>query len=99
MSEFKLGLIQQGILEAQNASHILGCNQKRMARRSRGDSSPLLCPYETPPEALCPALGPPAQERCGSIVVGPKEGDKDDKRDGTPLLCGQAETVGLLQPN
>jgi len=45
-----------------------------------GDSAPLLCSGESPPQILCPALGPPAQEGHGAIGVGPEEGHKDDLR-------------------
>ena len=41
---------------------------------------------ETPPRVLCAALKPSAQKRQGPVGVGPEEGDKNDQRNGTPLL-------------
>ena len=38
------------------------------------------------------------QERCGPAGVHPEEGHKNDPRDGTPLLRGQAERAGAVQP-
>jgi len=65
---------------------------------TRGDSAPLLHSRETPPGVLHPALKPSAQERHGPVEVDPDEGCKNDRRNGTPLLLGQAETFGLVQP-
>ena len=36
--------------------------------------------------------------RHGPDGVGPEEGHKKDQRDGTLLLWGQAERVGVVQP-
>ena len=44
------------------------------------------------------ALEPSAQEGRGTVGAGPKEGYKNDPRAGAPLLGGQAERVGLVQP-
>jgi len=51
-----------------------------------GDSVPLLCSGDTPPGVLYPALEPSAQERHALAGAGPEEGQKNDPRDGTPLL-------------
>ncbi|RMC05159.1 hypothetical protein DUI87_18343 [Hirundo rustica rustica] len=40
-----------------------------------GDSVPLLHCHETPPGALHPALGSPAQKGRGPVRMGPEEGD------------------------
>jgi len=53
---------------------------------SGGDSPPLLCSGETPAGVLCPALGFPAQKRCGSVTAGPEKGHENDPRAGSPLL-------------
>jgi len=60
--------------------------EKRGQQVKGGNSAPLLCPGETPPGALCPALKPPAQERHGVVGAGPEEGHKNDPRAGAPLL-------------
>ena len=39
-----------------------------------------------------------AQEGHGCIGAGPEEGHEDDQRSGVPLLRGQAERVGVVQP-
>jgi len=39
-----------------------------------------------------------AQERYGPVGVHPEESHKNDPSDGTPLLEGQAERAGALQP-
>jgi len=38
------------------------------------------------------------QERHGPVGAGPEEGHKNDQRDGTPLLQGEAERVGAVRP-
>jgi len=43
-------------------------------------------------------LEPSAQERHGPVVVGPEEGHKNGPRTGAPLLQGQADRVGAVQP-
>jgi len=60
--------------------------EKRGQQVEGGDSAPLLCSSETPPDVLRPALEPSAQERHGPVGAGPEEGHKDDPRAGAPLL-------------
>jgi len=38
------------------------------------------------------------EKRCGPVGAHPEEGHKNDRRDGTPLLPGQAERAMALQP-
>jgi len=72
--------------------------EKRGQQGERGDSAPLLCSGETSPGVLRSALEPSAQEGHGTVGAGPKEGYKNDPRAGAPLLGGQAERDGLVQP-
>ena len=51
---------------------------------------------------LCSALHPDVessvQERHGAVAAHLEESCKSDPRDGTLLLCGEAERAGILQP-
>ena len=94
----RLDMSQQCALAAQRANRVLGCIRRSVASRSRGDSTPLLCSGETSSGVLRSALEPSAQEGHGTVGAGPKEGYKNDPRAGAPLLWGQAEKVGLVQP-
>jgi len=72
--------------------------EKRGQQGEGGDSAPLLRSRETPPGVLRPALEPPAEEGHGCVGAGPEEGHEHDPRAGAPLLRGQAEGVGAVQP-
>jgi len=63
-----------------------------------GDSAPLLHSSGTLDGVLCLALEPSGQERRESVGMGPEESYKNDPRAGTPLLQGQVERVGAVQP-
>ena len=54
-----------------------------------GDSAPVLCSHETPPEVLCPVepqTGAPTQEGRGAVGVGPEESHRDVQKAGIPPL-------------
>jgi len=81
----KLNMTRQCALTAQKANCILGCTKRSMTSRSREVILPL-CSGETPPRILHPALEPSAQERHGPVGGDPKEGHKNNQRDGTTVL-------------
>ena len=58
----------------------------------------LPCAAETSPGVLHPDVGSSVQERHGPVGACPEEEHKSDSRDGTPLLRGQAEGAGAVQP-
>jgi len=58
-----------------------------------GDSAPLLHSGESLPGVLPQALEPAGQERHGPVEAGP-----DPRAGAAPLLPGQAERVGAVQP-
>ena len=93
----KLDMSQQCVLAPQKANCILGGIERSVASKSMEAILPL-CSGETPPGVLCPALEPSAQEGHGPVGAGQKEGDKNDQRNGAPLLRRKAERVGAVQP-
>jgi len=93
----KLDMSQQCALAAQKANHILSCIKRSVASRLREVILPL-CSGETPAGVLRPALEPSAQEGHGTVGAALEEGHKDYSRAGAPLLQGQAERVGAVQP-
>jgi len=66
---------------------ILGC-----------DSAPLLCAGEASPGVLCPGVESSVQERHRPVGVHPEKGHKNGLWNGTPILQGQAERGGDVQP-
>ena len=65
---------QQCVLTAQKARSFLGCIKRRLAIKKREMTDPLYSPHMTPSGVLCPNPGPPAEEGCGAVGVGPEEG-------------------------
>ena len=79
----KLEVSRQCAPAVRKTNNILGCTKKQ----GKGDDCfSLLCPYKVPSRVLCPGLGPSVQERCGAVGAGPEEGDKENERDGAPLI-------------
>lgn len=72
-----------------------GLHLKSVASRLR--EVILFCTAETPPGALLPAPGAPAQERHNPDGAGPEEGHKNGERTGAPILWEQAQRVGIFQ--
>jgi len=72
--------------------------EQRGQQGEGGDSAPLLRSRETPPGVLRPALEPSTQEGQGCVRAGPEEATKMIRGAGAPLLQGQAEGVGGVQP-
>ncbi|KAK4827389.1 hypothetical protein QYF61_017794 [Mycteria americana] len=76
-----------------------GLHQKKRGQQiGGGDSAPLLHSGETSPGVLRPAPESSAQEGHGAVEASPEKGHENDLRAGTPLLQGQAERVGVVQP-
>mgnify|MGYP001855578976 CR=1 FL=1 len=76
-----------------------GLHQKQRGPQGEGGNpAPLLCAGEASPGALCPDVETSVQEGCGLLGVHPEKGHKNDPQNGTPLLQGQAERAGAVQP-
>ena len=76
------------------ASVLFSMENKKEALHSE---PPLLCTGEIS-LVLCPDVESSVQKRHGPVGVHPKEGHRNDPRDGTPLLQEQAERDGTVQP-
>ena len=77
MVDGKLDMNQQCVLAAQKDRQTLG---------EGGDAAPLLCIVKTSPGVLCLDAESSGQERHRPVRVFPKEGHRNDPRDGIPLL-------------
>ena len=75
-----------------------GLHPKEHSQQGKGgDPAPLPCAAETSPEVLCLDVEFSVQEKNGPVCECPEEGYKNDSRDGTPLLRGQAKKAGPVQ--
>lgn len=66
-----------------------GLQKKKHDQQLKGTSIPLLCPQDTPPGVLCPALG--SSGKTWTWCCGSWGGHRDDQRAGAPLLQGAYE--------
>ena len=82
-------------ITAQKANHILGCIKGSMASRSREVILPVYSALLRPHLQSCIQLW---SEKHGAVGAGPEEGHKNDQKDGTPPLWGEAERFGAVQP-
>ncbi|KAK4822099.1 hypothetical protein QYF61_009799 [Mycteria americana] len=94
----KLDVSQQCALAAQKANHILGCIKRSVASRSRGVILPLYPALARPHLECCLQLWSPQHSKDMDLLEWvQREGHKNAQRDGTPLLCGKAERVGVVE--
>lgn len=64
-----------------------GLHQRQCGQQAKGGNCPLYSALLRPHLQSCnPGLGPPTQEGCVSIILGPEEGCKVGQRSGAPLL-------------
>ena len=77
-----------------------GLHQKKRGQQVKeGDPAPLLCTEEASPGVLHPDVESSVQKRHGPVGAHPEDGHKKSElRDRTPLLQGQAEGAGAVQP-
>ena len=74
-------------------------HQKKSGQQGEGgDPAPLLCTGEASPGVLCPDEESSVQERHGPAGAYAGESHRNDPRDKTPLLQGQAKGAGTVQP-
>jgi len=86
---------QQCALAAHKANRTWAASKAaRSERHKGGDSASLLCAGEISPGELHPDVESSVQERCGPVRAHLEEGHKNDPRDRTAPLQGQAESWG-----
>ena len=76
-----------------------GLHQKKRSQQGEGgDPAPLLCTGEALPGVVPPYVESSVHERHGPVGAYPEKGHKNDPLNGKPLLQGQAERAGVVQP-
>ena len=63
-----------------------------------GDPDPRLCAGVTSAGVLHPDVESSMKERHRPVGIHPEEGHKNDPRNETPFLHGEAERAGAVQP-
>ena len=92
----KLDTNHQCALTAKKTDHILVCIKRSVTEGD--DLAPLFHAGEASAGVLHPDVESSVQERHRLFGVHLEEGHKNYSRDGTPLLQGQDERVGTVQP-
>ena len=82
----KLDMSQQCALAPTKLTVCWAASTEGWQQGEGGDHPPLLCHCEDSSVVLCPGQGPPAQEGCEAVGVGPEEGHEDDQGAGAPFL-------------
>jgi len=72
-------------------------HQKKHGQQTEG-GVPVLCASQMSHGVMCPGVESSIQERYGPVGLLSEEGHKNDPRDGTSPLQGQAERAGAVQP-
>lgn len=74
-------------------------HQKNCGQQVKGDDlAPLFCTGGSSHGVLCPDVESSVQEGHRSVGTHPEKGHKNYQRERTPLLQGQAERAGTVQP-
>jgi len=94
----KLDMTCQCVLAAQKSSCILGCIKRSVDSRSREVILPLYSAMVKPHLETCVQLWSPQHSKEMGLLERVQRRATKMIRDGTPLLCGKAERVGVVQP-